>query len=134
MSIKKIFCNPANVDKIKAVTKEVNTASPDLFVPFGYEIIADPSIPEYNYQKTGRLLWKKEPFVNYGEPASLDMPWDEYVDMCIYFRWCEEEVVKEMVFYEIDTSSLFGVFDTARFLNPSNWSHDKRIHFGGLRS
>lgn len=112
MSTRKIFCHPANAEKLRRAIKEANEVK-DIFMPYGYDIVSDPYIPEYTEKKTGKLIWKKNKFINYEEPADLDMSWQDYVDMALYFGWCKEEVIREIVFYEIDTgkSNFMDVFD-----------------------
>lgn len=131
MSInKKIICHPNNYEKLKKVVQDAAGASPDFYMPFGYEIVVDDYLPEFEEKETGKLLWKKNKFINYEEPADPDMPWEDYLEMALWFGWCEKEVVREMVFYEVNLgqSNFLDVLDASSAL--SDWFKPPQLSKG----
>ena len=115
---KKLFCHPNNFEWLKGHVQEVSNSNPDLFMPFGYDIVVDQFVPEFEYKPTGKLLWKKDKFVDHSIQSNKDISWEEYVDMCVYFGWCEREVIKKRVFHEVNFDTTFLDFkDSSYYLN-----------------
>lgn len=104
---KLLFTHPDNKEALGALVKQVTETSKDVFCPFPYRVIGDYHIPKKETKKTGRILWKDTRFVTYSSGPAPGSPLtdEEYLGMCLYFGWAEEEVTEYTVWYEVDVNT-----------------------------
>lgn len=113
---KLLFTNPKNKEKLGAIVKTVTEAPKDLFIPFPWRIITSESLPEKTKKKSGKIIWHDTRFVTYsnGPSPNSGLSDEEYLSMCIYFGWAEEEIIEMTVWWEMDESQFSNFMNIAQ--------------------
>ena len=112
---KLLFTHPNNKKKLGAIVKTVTEAPKDIFVPFPWRVITNSYLPEKIKIKTGKITWKDSRFTTYssGPAPGSGLSQEEYLSMCKYFGWAEEEVVDIMGWWEMDEPQFSKFMDLA---------------------
>lgn len=113
---KLLFTNPRNKEKVGAIVKTVTEAPKDLFVPFPWRVITSEFLPEKVKKKSGRIIWHDTRFVTYssGPSPGSGLSDEEYLSMCIYFGWAEEEIIEMMGWWEMDEPQFSNFMNMAQ--------------------
>lgn len=101
---KLLFTHPDNKEKLGALVKQVTETPKDVHCVYPFRVIADNMLPKTEKKKTGRIIWHDTRFVTYSSGPAPGSPLsnEEYMSMCLYFGWAEEEVAEYTVWYEVD--------------------------------
>jgi hypothetical protein len=104
---KLLFTHPDNKEALGAVVKQVTETPRDIFCPFPFRVIGDCCLPKKEKKKTGRILWHDSRFITYSSGPAPGSPLsdEEYLEMCLYFGWAEEEEIEYTVWYEVDANT-----------------------------
>lgn len=119
---KLLFTHPNNKEKVGAIVKTVTEAPKDLFIPFPWRVVTSHYLPEEVLKKTGKITWHDTRFVKYsdGPAPGSGLSDEDYLSMCKYFGWAEEEEVKVMGWWEMDEPQFTKFMDEAKIRQVSD--------------
>lgn len=119
-----LVCHPNNRKYLSALLHRVND-TPDLHVVYPYRIIENAYVPETSLMKTGNIVWHDTRLWTYSSGPTSNMTMPEYIKMCLYFGWAEEEYKMMQVFYEIDDNTFSTVLNSALLLQTQKKVEEK---------
>lgn len=123
---KLLFTHPNNKEKVGAIVKTVTEAPKDLFCPFPWRVVTSYSLPEKVKRKSGKITWHDTRFVTYsdGPAPGSGLSDEEYLSMCTYFGWAEEEVVEIMGWWEMDEPQFTKFMDQAKLSRAAEYMRE----------
>jgi len=107
---KLVFTNPVNLNVIRKIFRPSNTVG-FMSIEHPYRVITTSIIPPYELVDTGDIIFKKNQFVNYEYSNDNILPYDEYVEMCLFFGWAKKKIQKQILFYVLDDKQAFGIIN-----------------------
>jgi len=111
-----MFCHPSVEEDLRIAVRKA-TDNPAVHAVRPFRVMTNPCLPESQDMKTGKILWKDTKYITYSDGPNTDITDGEYLSMCLFNGWAEEEVIKKMVFFELDRNTFLNHLDMAHGLD-----------------
>ncbi len=121
-----LYCHPDNADALNTMCKKIDDCS-DMSLVRPYRIVRSSLIPKTIERETGKVIWHDSRFIQYSDGPDPDggLNEEEYLKMCLRWRWAHMEKEEVSVCYEIDTNSFGQALDASRILSIRNNMADR---------